>query len=340
MLRKSLGISLIAFLGCSIIYAQKTPDAPQQPAKTEKPTVWTFGFESPGTSYLGVEVRDVTKENFGKYGLREVRGAAVEKVVENSPAAQAGLQANDVIIKFDGEEITSVRKLTRLVSEIAPDHQVKITILRGGDERDLTATMGKRETPAIFNGALEPGKLPNIQTLPKMPDLPNMPRVEVLPPGADGDAFVWKNDGQNTFFFGSNRQIGVSVSSLTKQLGDYFGTPESKGLLITNVRENSPAAKAGLKAGDIIIEADGKQIGNNTDLMRALNNQKSGDVQLTIIRDRNRQTVTVTPEKSKTNLAPLFDETAPQSNLQLKIPQMQTAPFKGFAAPVPMRRVL
>src|SRR5205823_9242775 len=65
------------------------------------------------------------------------------------------------------------------------------------------------------------------------------------------------------------------------------------------VRENSPAAKAGLKAGDIIVEADGAAINGDVDLVKTLNKQKQGDVQLTIVRDGRRQTIAVTPEVSK-----------------------------------------
>jgi len=340
MLRKLPAFVLLAFSSCTIIYSQKTPEPSKQPAKPEKPMTWTFQFD--GGSYLGIEPQDVTKENFGKFGLREVRGVAVEKVVENSPAAQAGLQSGDVIIKFDGEEITSVRKLTRLISEIAPDHQVKLTVLRSGDERDFTATMGKRETPAFLNGNLKMENLPNAQTFPKFPEMPKMPNVEVLPPNGNG-AFVWKDGDQTGFYFGANRQIGVSVSSLSKQLGEYFGVAEGKGLLVNNVRENSPAAKAGLKAGDVIVEVEGKEIKNNVDLIRAVNEKKEGDVQLTIIRERNRQTISVTPEKLKNDLTPLFEENMPSSNLKIAVPQMKTAPFTVVSpaiAPIAPKRIL
>ncbi|HVE56751.1 MAG TPA: PDZ domain-containing protein [Pyrinomonadaceae bacterium] len=353
MLRKLPAFILLAFSSCTIIYSQKTPEPAKQPEKPAKPSVFSFQFE--GGSYLGFEPQEVTKENFGKFGLSQVRGVAVEKVVENSPAAQAGLQAGDVIIRFEGEEIESVRKLSRLIAEIAPDHQVKLTILRNGSEQEITATMGKREVPAMFNGNFKmemPNfenlpKMPEGQLMPKMPDMSKLPQVPALPNG-QGGAFIWKGDGETGFFFGANRQIGISVSSLTKQLGEYFGAPDGKGLLINNVRENSPAAKAGLKAGDIIVEADGKEIKNNTDLIRTLNEKKEGDVQLTIIRDRNRQTVQVTPEKLKGELTPLFDETLPTTNYRVLAPQMQIAPYKTTVPttvtpqipPVPMKRVL
>lgn len=342
MLRKLLGFTLLVFSSGTIIYSQKTPE-PTKPEKPAKPTVFSFQFD--GGSFLGIEPQEVTKENFSKFGLSSVRGVAVEKVVENSPAAQAGLQAGDVIIKFEGEEIESVRKLSRLIAEVAPDHQVKLTVLRGGSEQEFTATMGKREFPAVYNGNFKMENFPKMPEMPKMPDMSKLPQVQVLPPNVKGDAFIWKNDGEGAFYFGANRQIGVSVSSLTKQLGEYFGVSEGKGLLISSVRENSPAAKAGLKAGDIIVEADGKEVKNNTDLIRAVNEKKEGAVTLTIIRDRNRQTIQVTPEKLKGELTPLFDENS-TTNLRVVTPQMQVAPFTMVTpatpqvAPVLPKRVL
>jgi serine protease Do len=343
MFKKLPAFILLAFSSCTIIYSQKTPE-PAKPAKPAKPSVFSFQFES--GSYLGIEPQEVTKENFGKFGLSSVRGVAVEKVVENSPAAQAGVQAGDVIIKFEGEEIQSVRKLSRLIAEVAPDHQVRLTVLRGGSEQELTATMGKREMPGVFNGNFKMENFPNIQTMPRMPDMSKLPQVQVLPPDAKGDTFIWKGDGDGSaFFFGANRQIGVSVSSLTKQLGEYFGVSDGKGLLISSVRENSPAAKAGLKAGDIIVEADGREVKNNADLIRAVNEKKEGAVTLTIIRDQNRQTVQVTPEKLKGEITPLFDENS-TTNYRMTMPQMQVAPFTMVApatpqaAPVLPNRVL
>ena len=115
-----------------------------------------------------------------------------------------------------------------------------------------------------------------------------------LPPMADGG-------DSNVFIFrtGANRQIGIGVTPLTKQLGDYFGATEGKGLLINDVRENSPAAKAGLKAGDVIVEIEGREIKVLPDLIRAIGEKKEGGVSVTFLRDKNRQTVSVTPETVK-----------------------------------------
>jgi serine protease Do len=105
----------------------------------------------------------------------------------------------------------------------------------------------------------------------------------------------------------TNRQIGVGVMPLTKQLGDYFGISDGKGLLVSSVRENSPAAKAGLKAGDVIVEVEGKQVNETFELLRAVNEKKEGDVTLTVVRDKNRQTFRVTPEILKGANLPLVE---------------------------------
>ena len=76
-----------------------------------------------------------------------------------------------------------------------------------------------------------------------------------------------------------------------------FGVADGKGLLVNEVRADSPAAKAGLKAGDVIVEIDGKKIEKNLDLIKAVNEKKEGSVSITVIRDKNRQTFSVEPNK-------------------------------------------
>ncbi len=293
MLRKLLIFSAFSVVSVVAVNAQNTPTEPTN--RTEKRVqsgVLIAPFER---SYLGIQTQEVTKENFSKFGLASVRGVGVEKVAADSPAAIAGLQTNDVIVRFNGEEVESVMKLTRLIAEVAPDHTAKLTILRGGGELEIDVTLGKREfTPFQGGFGLENLALPNIQTLPGTP----LPQMRRLPPrGGDnnGKVFILRGD--------ASRQIGIGVAPLTKQLGGYFGIADGKGLLIESVRDDSPAFKSGLKAGDVIIEVNGKAIGGQRDLIRAINDKKEGDVSLTIIRDRNRQTLRVTPEISKDGAA-------------------------------------
>src|SRR5687767_2952448 len=116
MIRRSLAFLLAGFVLYAGVEAQTPAPAPPSAPKPEAHSFSLF-FDGDG-SYLGVQTEEVTKDNFAKYGLKEVRGVAVEKVMEGSPAEKAGIQIGDVIVRFNGEEVTSVRKLTRLLGEV------------------------------------------------------------------------------------------------------------------------------------------------------------------------------------------------------------------------------
>lgn len=322
MLRKSLILTLIIFSGYSLAIAQDAPPKPKPQVDLYRALV--DGGMS-GGSFLGVQTRDVSKDNMAQFGLREVRGVAVEKVVENSPAAQAGLQKNDVIIRFNGEDVSSVRKLTRLISEVAPDHAAKITVLRNGSEMAFDVTVGKREIPQLFDGNFKIENFPRIAIRPEIPDFPKevSPQLKAMKPDSP-QGFVWST--------GANRQLGISVTSLTKQLGDFFGAPDGKGLLINSVREDSPAFRAGLRAGDVIVEIQGNEVKDSFDLIRTLNDTKEGDVRLTIIRDKNRNMISVTPEPASGEVFRFGDrenllKEFPEFKLQTTVPQVRIAPF-------------
>jgi serine protease Do len=137
--------SILIVSSAFVIAIGQTPETKKEKEQAEQ--VFSWHFQGDG-AYLGVQTQPVTRENFAKYGLRDVRGVAVEKVTENSPAAVAGIQAGDVILRFNGEEVTSARKLTRLIEEVDADHQVTVTIARGGSERNVTATLAKQ--PHIY----------------------------------------------------------------------------------------------------------------------------------------------------------------------------------------------
>jgi serine protease Do len=153
-----------------------------------------------------------------------------------------------------------------------------LTISRGGQEQEINVTMAKRENfPRSFRLTLPEGLDRLGEELGQLRDLPN------------GENF--------SFVFGSNRRIFIGVSQLTKQLGEYFGVPGGRGALVTSVREGGPAAKAGLKAGDVITAIDGKAVERVSDLTRELNRKGDGEVTIKIIRDKSERTIRLTPER-------------------------------------------
>ena len=303
--------------------------AGQTPAPRAKAESTGFAWAFSEGGYLGIETLEVSNENFGKYGLPGVRGVAIEKVVEGSPAEKAGLQSGDVIVRVNGEEITSTRKLTRLVSEIAPDHTARLTVFRGGSERELSVTLGKRPMPK-FDETVGFGRLGE---MPDFPTPPDAPLIEGFPhaPREPGQPMVWA--------FGNRRQIGIGTSTLTKQLAEHFGV--DGGVMIASVRKVSPAEKAGLKAGDIIVEANGKAVKSDADLIRAIAEKKEGDVSVTFVRDRSRQTINVTPEEVKGGFDSYFEfPKAPDAPDAPATPGLYRMPRPGVpATPVPLGRL-
>ena len=137
MLRKSFIFLLVTLLGSTIIFGQDAP----KPKKLEKPgklmeRAYSLSFGG-STGYLGIYMSEINNDNYGKFGLKSTRGVAVNKVTKDSPAEKAGLKQGDVIVRFNGDAVTSIRKLRRLISEVAPDHKFSITIVRQGNERDF-----------------------------------------------------------------------------------------------------------------------------------------------------------------------------------------------------------
>lgn len=283
-------VSLV--LTCGIVLAQEAPPAPPPPtALGEPPTA--FSLFVGGGSFLGVHSEDINKENMARYGMREVRGVGITQVVKDSPAEKAGLRKDDVILRFEGDSVTSTRKLTRLVSEVAPDHTARLTISRGGAEQEVTVTVGKRDNSMNAFHKLE--GLEGLKDLEGLKELHELHKV--MPPGAN--TWKWENYGPDAdsmvFSFGGGRRIGVSTVQLTKQLADYFGIADGKGVLVTSVGDDSPAAKAGIKAGDVITAVDGEKVEGSGDVSRAINKKKDGDVTLTVVRNKNQRSITVTP---------------------------------------------
>jgi membrane-associated protease RseP (regulator of RpoE activity) len=168
--------------------------------------------------------------------------------------------------------------------------------------------MGKRKMPKFestgLTMAIPPGRFPEGDEriggmrILRQGQPPRSGEFGIFPPTANGDFLVWSSDG---LMPGGGKRIGINSIPLTKQLGDYFGVSDGKGVLVSNVRENSPAAKVGLKAGDVIIEADGKPVSDQMGLVKALNAEGKKSVSLTIIRDKKRLTITVEPEGDDTN---------------------------------------
>lgn len=326
------------------------PTAPSAPAPAPEaampapPAPFAMSLFSDGDNFLGVQAEALTNENAGRYGGGG-RGVGVSRVVKDSPAERAGVREGDVILRFDGEEVTSVRKLNRLIDEAEPGHTARLSVRRGGGEQELSVKLARRRDFARSFGGVQ--VWPDSEAWQRQGEEWKRQGEAFRRQGEEMRRQLeqMRRDNPNVFAlgFGGGRRIGVATSPLGKQLADFFGVAQG-GVLVSSVEENSPADKVGLKAGDVITEAEGERVEQQGDLSRALNRKQDGDVTLTVVRDKKRRTVKVTPERrpSSFNLNPQIYFEPPDAaaivapRVRVNLPRLATPP----RAPRPPRVVV
>lgn len=99
------------------------------------------GYVSRG--WLGVLIQEVNKDLAESFGLKKPHGALVAQVMPDSPAGKAGIQAGDIITRYNGQEIGRSAELPHLVGRTKPGEKARVTLVREGKERDLTVTIGQ-----------------------------------------------------------------------------------------------------------------------------------------------------------------------------------------------------
>lgn len=235
---------------------------------------------------LGITIKDLDEPH-----ARTTNGVVVEAVAENSAAAKAGIKKGDVVTDFDGERVRSARQLSRLVTETPEGRTVKTTVLREGKRVDLSVTpeapaMAKMEPGSNFEFAVPPGH--GDRMLP--PDPQGRRFFYDFHPPAGGDFLYKRMDGHG--------RLGIGIQDLTPQLGEYFGTKD--GVLVTSVEAETPAAKAGLKAGDVITSINGKAVADPGQLIESVQSASDGaEVTIGYTRDHKPGTTkaTLTPRE-------------------------------------------
>jgi serine protease Do len=171
--------------------------------------------------YLGVYIQPVTDALAREFNLTDQSGALVGGVTPDSPGDKAGLEEGDVITEFNGKKVTDSRHLRLMVSQSAPKSKATLKLLRDGKERTVTATLGE---------------LPATDYASRLRDRDHG--------GAKGDVLE-----------------GVQVADITPQARRQFEIPtEVSGALVINVDPDSPAAEAGLRPGDVILEIDRQKV--------------------------------------------------------------------------------
>ena len=259
-------------------------------AFSSQPYGESYGFSSEdlgGSSYLGVDTRDVSADRLSALKLKEEHGVEVTLVDQDAPAGKAGIKEHDVILTLNGTQVESVEQLRRMIREIPPGRTVALGISRDGQPMTLKAQLADRKNAFAMGPQIKPFKF----VAPVIPPIPSIPDIDVP---------------VSIVVVHSSTRSGLMVENLTPQLADFFGAKNGQGVLVRSVDKGSRAEKAGFRAGDVIVKINGEPIHDSGDFTHAIHGRKTDSVNVGIIRDKKEQTLTLTlPERKQSEF---FDE--------------------------------
>ena len=217
--------------------------------------------KDPGKGYLGVSVEKMSTGDKEEFGVKF--GVLVTKVAKGEAAEKAGIKKYDVIRYFNDEIMRRPDDLVEIVRDHKAGTQAKIKLVRDGKEKEFTVTLGEL----------------------KVKDF----------------SFDWKDkDGKKYQFISGGAFLGVHLQDPDKDLAEYFGVKADEGVLILKVLTDTPAEKAGLKAGDVIVKFNDKNISDASDVTKLLADMEKGDkADIQVIRHKNKQTLKVELEARK-----------------------------------------
>ncbi len=265
-----------------------------------------FGFEDSGTSaYLGVDISEVTPERVGALKLKEEQGVEVLLVDQDSPAGKAGLKEHDVILTLNGTEVESGAQLRRMIHETPPGRTVTLGISRDGQMQTVKAQLADRRKALAWKDKQGEN---GFAAIPPIPPIPNFPQIEI----------------PSIIVVHSSLRSGLMVENLTPQLGEFFGAKGGKGVLVRSVEKGSVAAKAGLRAGDVIIRVNSETVSDVGDFSQALRSHTSGNASVGVIREKREQTISLpVPERKRSGLLEESME-APEIDADVDLAEIQT----------------
>jgi C-terminal processing protease CtpA/Prc len=240
-------------------------------------------LDADGSSWLGVELHEVTSDTAKDLKLPAERGVVLGSIVPDSPAAKAGLKENDVVTEINGQRIEGAAQFRRMIREIPAGRTAQITVWRDGRAQTVTVTLGKAEE-----------RRHSFKMFTPAPGAPgsfafSMPEIPIVPP------MEW--DGSR-FMIGGQPRLGIDAEDLNGQLGSFFGAPDGEGILVREVNPGSAAEKGGLKAGDVITSVNGERVRSVGDLREKLAvkheaKDKDQTVKLGVLRNKSELSLTV-----------------------------------------------
>jgi len=239
---------------------------------------WGSGPEEGGggSSYLGVDIADVSPERLGELKLKEEHGAEITMVDQDAPAGKAGLHEHDVIVSLNGTAVESAAQLRRMIKETPAGRVVNLGISRDGQPLAIKVQLADRHKSMTWAPKGGEFKL-------DMPQMPTMPDFDVP---------------ISVVVVHSSLRSGLMVENITPQLGDFFGVKGGNGVLVRAVEKGSRGEKAGFHAGDVVVKVNNQPVHDTSDFTHALRSSSGTAVAVTVMREKREQNLTLAlPEK-------------------------------------------
>jgi membrane-associated protease RseP (regulator of RpoE activity) len=249
--------------------------------------------------YLGVDVSDVDADKVQVLKLKDIHGAVITLIDHDAPAGQVGLKVNDVVVAINGQSVDNADALRRMLRDLPPGRKISLEISRDGNIQTMAVQLVDRK-------AMEHDIWARL-------DIGVDGIAPLSPPPAMGitGSDVPVSSGFHISIFTSTLNVGALVEPLTSQMADYLGVPG--GLMVKQVARKSEAAAAGFKAFDVILKVGTDSINTSADWDRDLRSNRGKPVQVTILRDRKQQTLTLQVD-SKHRSAVSAPAAAPQES--------------------------
>jgi serine protease Do len=241
-------------------------------------------FSSQG--FLGVDLGEVDSDRAKELTDKDAHGAEVVMVDHDAPAGKSGLKVHDVILQLDGQPVDNVDQLRHRLREMPSGRTITLLISRDSNRIYFTVKLCNR-------------KVLQQQAWSQHISVP-------APPAQNGSAsFIGAPPSGATAFLDSvipkALYVGADVNPVRTQLADYFGVKSGTGLLVESVDDQSPAARAGLKAGDVVVKVDAQPMTSRNDWLKAIRNHRGQQVQLTVMRNKQELVLTMSDGRQKKN---------------------------------------
>ena len=232
---------------------------PSDAAKVVLDQLRTSGHVDRG--FLGVQIQEVTSEIASSMGLdaNHPTGALVAQVNDDSPAAKAGIKVGDLIEKFDGKQVDKMRDLPRIVAETGIGKKVDVTVLRDGKTLTLATTVGQMD-----------------------------------------ESKVASNQNEESDHANKMASLGLSLAPLNADARKRLGIQKSiDGVLISRVRDGSPASDRGVQAGDVIVKVNGQSVAKPEEVAEQVKAVKSDSKSILLLLNRHGHNlfVALTPDE-------------------------------------------